>query len=122
MLASCARSRLMRSGETARAAPALAVISKRRREIDPDLVVFLVIAPPLQFCLVLLAHPGADSPQGRQDNLWRQRNLGNYCAEWPQRIIDRVGHGRGGSRRPGFARAPGAPPRFQRWRRPVPDV
>jgi len=35
---------LMRNGETARAAPALAVVSKRRREIDPDLVIFLVMA------------------------------------------------------------------------------
>src|ERR1700732_5612038 len=50
MLASCARSRLMRSGETARAAPALTVVSRRRREIDPDLVVFLVIVLPWIFC------------------------------------------------------------------------
>ncbi|HYS87781.1 MAG TPA: hypothetical protein VEN78_22680, partial [Bradyrhizobium sp.] len=35
---------LMRNGDAASAAPALTVVSGRRREIDPDLVIFLVMA------------------------------------------------------------------------------
>src|SRR5258708_13379926 len=79
------------------AAPALAVASRRRREIDADLVVFSVIVPPLDFLFlesvyaVFPARPRSNSSQRRQDNLRRQRNLGDNSAERPDRIIHRVG-------------------------------
>ena len=46
MFASCACSKLMRNGETASAAPALTVVNRRRREIDPVLVVFFYAFSP----------------------------------------------------------------------------
>src|SRR5262245_41847493 len=83
----CAR--LMPNGDAASAAPALAVASRRRREIDPDLVSLFDIG-----CIPLLdlvvwhdciwfcrRRPSSDSPQGRQDNLRRQGNLRDYCSE-----------------------------------------
>jgi len=43
---------LMRNGDAASAAPALTAVSRRRREIDPDLVIFLVIASSAGFHIV----------------------------------------------------------------------
>src|ERR1700688_4503092 len=107
MLASCPCSRLMRNGEAASAAPALTVVSRRRRVIDPDLVVFLVMVPPLDFMFlallysILLVRPRSNSSQRGQDDLRRQRNFGNHGAERPERVIHRVGYRRGGAGRPG---------------------
>src|ERR1700679_3876507 len=106
MVASCACSRWMRNGEAASAAPALTVVSSRRREIDPDLVVFLVMMSSPEYCIwLLLCRPRSNSSQRREDKLRRQRNLGDNGAERLQRIIHRIGDGRGGSRRAGLARA-----------------
>src|ERR1700731_402033 len=95
------------------AAPALAVASRWRREIDADLVVSLVMASSLHIILLDLLYsvllPGSRSnpPQRRQDNLRRQRNLGNNGAERPECIVHRIRHRRGGPRRPGLAHALG---------------
>src|SRR5450631_2915915 len=90
------------------AAPAPAVASRRRREIDADLVVFSVMDSSLLFYIVGFiifdpAAPSSNSSQRRQDNLRRQRNLGDNSAKRPERIIDRIGHRRGGPRRSGLA-------------------
>src|SRR5450631_1974823 len=91
------------------AAPAPAVASRWRREIDADLVIFSVMASSLYFILsdllysVLRPRPHSNSTQRRKDNLRRQRNLGDNSAKRPERIIHGIGHGRGRSRRPGLA-------------------
>src|SRR5258708_28153279 len=78
------------------AAPALAVASRRRREIDADLVVFSVIVPPLDFLFlesvyaVFPAPPRSNSSQRRQAKLRLQRNLCDNSAERTERIIHRA--------------------------------
>src|SRR5580692_12876041 len=121
MLASSACRRLMRNGEAASTAPAPTVVSRRRREIDPDFLMLLpsVMLPPLNF---LFWFDGSNPSQGRQDNLRRQRNLGNYRAKRPERVIDRIGHRRGGPRRTGLARALGAQLGLKRRRHHVADI
>src|SRR6266478_6448959 len=47
----------------------------------------------------------SDSSQGREDNLWRQWNRGNYRTEWLECIIHRVSHRGGCSRRARLAGA-----------------
>src|SRR5258707_816213 len=87
------------------AAPAPAVASRRRREIDADLVVFSVMDSSPYFILldllysILRPRPRSNLSQRRQDNLRRQRNLGDNSAKRPERIIHRIGDRRGCPRR-----------------------
>src|SRR5262245_31616899 len=86
--ACCACSRLIPSGEAANAAP-LAVASRRRREIDPDLETLFDIGCFSSPCSTVWRdriwfcrrRPSSDSSQGRQDNLRREGNLRDYCPE-----------------------------------------
>src|ERR1700679_4245433 len=100
MVTSWACSRLMLNGDAASTAPALAVVSSRRREIDPDLMVFLVMASSAEYCIWLLLYRShSNSSERRKDKLRRQRNLGDNGAERFQRIVHRVGDGKRRSRR-----------------------
>src|SRR5215470_16325292 len=78
-------SKLLPNGKVASAAPALAVASRPRREIDPDLWTFFDIwlfSPSvLLFGVIVFGFTvgvPSDSPQGPQNNLRRQGNLRNY--------------------------------------------
>jgi hypothetical protein len=80
---------LLPNGEAASAAPALAVASRPRREIDPDLKTFFDIwlFSPLVLSFGVMVFGFAvgvpsDSPQGLQNNLRREGNLRNYGRKW----------------------------------------
>src|ERR1700722_20476213 len=98
MVASCACKRLTRNGEAARA-PALTVVSSLRREIDPLVIFLAMMSSPGYYIWLLLRRPRSNSSQRRQDKLRRQRNLVNDRAERLQRVVHRIGDGRGRTRR-----------------------
>src|SRR6266481_8301555 len=68
------------------------------------------------------ATASSDSSQSRQDNLRRQRNLGNYRTERLECIIHRVSDRRGCSRRAGLAGTLRAQLRFRGRRHHVPYI
>src|ERR1700728_3941938 len=105
MVASCACKRLTRNGEAARAAPALTVVSSRRREIDPLVIFLAMMSSPGYYIWLLLRRPRSNSSQRRQDKLRRQRNLGNDRAERLQRVSQRIVFRAGRTRLTGLARA-----------------
>src|ERR1700733_1467972 len=77
---------------------------------------------PLEHIASGLSALFSNSPQRRQDNLRRQWNLSNNGAEWPQRVIHRIGHRCRGPRGAGLARALGAEFGLPRRRYHVADI